>query len=207
MFEENNNNQAGQAPPEAEQKPGPELTGHPIMDEPTALESGRLSQNDTPAPPPPPAAPASADVQGPVLTPKKSHKKLWKIIGLLIVIALIVLGVWIYLLNRSEDGDFIDSDDQTSESSDQATTAQPVVAADTDKDGLDDSRERELGTSPTLADTDADGLTDNEEVTLWNTDPLDPDTDKDGFSDGDEIDNNYNPTGPGTLFDINDIDI
>ena len=207
MFEEHKN-AADASGQEASDKPAPELTGHPIMDQPTALESGRLSENNTPTPPPPPSPEQdTADVQGPVLTPKKSHKKLFKIIGVLVVAAVVVLAVWIYLLNRSEDVQPTDSDQQSSQETEEGSTAQPVVVVDTDKDGLDDTRERELGTSPTLVDTDSDGLTDNEEVTLWNTDPLDSDTDKDGFSDGDEIDNNYNPTGPGTLFDINDIDI
>lgn len=205
MFDEHKNSNP-EPPADQPQENKPDLTGHPIMDQPTALESGRLSENTTPKPPPE-ATVEPAAVEGPVLTPKKSHKKLWTIVGVLVVVGLIVLAVWVYLLNRPEAiGEDVDSD-SSSQQDDSAVQPAEVVAADTDKDGLDDAREREVGTSPTLADTDSDGLTDNEEVTLWNTDPLDPDTDKDGYSDGDEIDNNYNPTGPGTLFDINDIDI
>ena len=43
---------------------------------------------------------------------------------------------------------------------------------DTDGDGLSDSREAMLGTSPLMADTDGDGFDDNEEVTNGGTHPL-----------------------------------
>ncbi len=70
---------------------------------------------------------------------------------------------------------------------------------DTDKDGLDDVREKELGTDPGKADTDNDGLNDSDEVIIWKTDPLKADTDGDTFEDGHEIRNGYSPTGPGKL--------
>ncbi len=70
---------------------------------------------------------------------------------------------------------------------------------DTDKDGLDDVREQELGTDPNKADTDGDTLNDSDEVIIWKTDPLNPDTDGDTFQDGHEIRNGYSPTGPGKL--------
>lgn len=44
---------------------------------------------------------------------------------------------------------------------------------DTDKDGLPDASELQIGTSPYLADTDSDGVSDGEEVKN-NTDPLCP---------------------------------
>ena len=70
---------------------------------------------------------------------------------------------------------------------------------DTDKDGLDDVREKELGTDPNKADTDGDTLNDSDEVIIWKTDPLNSDTDGDTFQDGHEIRNGYSPTGPGKL--------
>ena len=70
---------------------------------------------------------------------------------------------------------------------------------DSDKDGLDDVREKELGTDPSKADTDGDSLNDSDEVIIWKTDPLNPDTDGDTFQDGHEIRNGYSPTGPGKL--------
>lgn len=72
---------------------------------------------------------------------------------------------------------------------------------DSDKDGLDDVRERELGTDPFNPDTDGDGLIDGDEVIIWKTDPLNPDTDGDGYSDGVEVKSGYNPLGPGKLFE------
>ncbi len=73
---------------------------------------------------------------------------------------------------------------------------------DTDHDGIDDQREKELGTDPRQADTDGDGLSDGEEVIVWKTDPLNPDTDGDGYPDAQEVHNHYNPLGPGKLTQI-----
>lgn len=72
---------------------------------------------------------------------------------------------------------------------------------DSDKDNLDDKRERELGTDATKHDSDNDDLNDGDEVLIWRTDPLKPDTDDDGYKDGDEIKNGYNPIGPGRLLE------
>ncbi len=58
---------------------------------------------------------------------------------------------------------------------------------DTDGDGLDDNRERDIGTDPNNWDTDGDGLSDGDEVIIWKTDPLNPDTDGDGYLDGEEV--------------------
>jgi hypothetical protein len=87
-----------------------------------------------------------------------------------------------------------------------ATTTEdmPVTNLDTDQDGLTDSEEAALGTSPTNVDTDADGLSDRQEVQVYKTNPLNPDTDGDGFNDGDEVSKGYDPNGPGKLYDIND---
>ncbi len=70
---------------------------------------------------------------------------------------------------------------------------------DTDKDGIDDQREKEVGTDVAVPDTDTDGLTDGQEVLMYKTDPLNTDTDGDGYPDGQEVRNNYNPRGPGKL--------
>ncbi len=59
------------------------------------------------------------------------------------------------------------------EDSDSATDTTGSSLTDTDGDGLDDARERELGTDPTDADTDGDGVSDGDEVTAG-TDPLEP---------------------------------
>lgn len=68
---------------------------------------------------------------------------------------------------------------------------------DTDRDGLDDTKETEVGTSISNPDTDGDGLSDGDEVLIWRTNPLNPDTDGDTFPDGTEVRNGYNPLGPG----------
>ncbi len=73
---------------------------------------------------------------------------------------------------------------------------------DTDKDGLLDAREAELGTDISKSDTDGDTLFDREEVDVYKTNPLSPDTDGDGYLDGAEVKGGYNPNGPGKLLEL-----
>ena len=73
---------------------------------------------------------------------------------------------------------------------------------DSDKDGLSDLMEKQLGTNSNNTDSDRDGLIDGDEVMVWKTDPLNADTDGDGFNDGVEIKNGYNPNGPGRLASV-----
>jgi len=75
-------------------------------------------------------------------------------------------------------------------------------AVDTDKDGLDDVREQEIGTDRLNSDTDQDGLSDGDEVIIWKTNPLNPDSDSDSYPDGTEVKNGYNPMGAGKLFNL-----
>jgi hypothetical protein len=63
-----------------------------------------------------------------------------------------------------------------------------LAAADTDKDGLTNAQEVNLGTDPNNPDTDADGLTDGREVNETGTDPKNKDTDGDTLLDGAEVD-------------------
>jgi len=196
----------------------PVITGHSVMDKPTAVESGRLQASEaSPSPPPeaPQVSPAAveqlpAEVAGPVLQPKKPHRLRWIILIIVIAALFGTVGVWVYILNRplpagvDEFPSIIDREESETE----LTAPTPIPApVDIDRDGLEDAEEARLGTDPNNPDSDSDGLTDNEEVNLWNTDPLKADTDGDGFNDGDEIDNGYDPAGPGRLFDINDIDL
>lgn len=76
----------------------------------------------------------------------------------------------------------------------------PEQEIDTDKDGLSDAEEQQLGTNINNTDTDGDGLFDREEAKVYKTNPLNPDTDNDGMGDGDEVKVNRNPGGEGTLF-------
>lgn len=80
---------------------------------------------------------------------------------------------------------------------------EPVAdITDTDQDGLTDAEETRLGMNINSVDTDDDGLFDRQEVETYKTDPLNADTDGDGYSDGEEVKNNYNPNGPGKLYEI-----
>ena len=73
-------------------------------------------------------------------------------------------------------------------------SAPVVVLADSDRDGLSDQREAELGTDPLDVDSDDDGVPDAEEP-AFDQDidgdgligALDPDSDNDGLSDGTEL--------------------
>jgi outer membrane protein OmpA-like peptidoglycan-associated protein len=67
------------------------------------------------------------------------------------------------------------------------------VDSDSDKDGLSDAYEKELGTDPNKVDTDGDGLYDGTEVKRFKTDPLQVDTDGDGLNDADEVRYKANP--------------
>ncbi len=67
---------------------------------------------------------------------------------------------------------------------------------DADGDALNDRREAELGTDPSLADTDEDGLSDGAEVRENSTNPLAADSDTDGVLDGDEVTLGTDPNDP-----------
>ncbi|MBT4120596.1 MAG: hypothetical protein HOA57_02670 [Candidatus Magasanikbacteria bacterium] len=75
----------------------------------------------------------------------------------------------------------------------------PKDENDLDMDGIDDEKEKELGTSNSAVDTDGDGLSDKIEIEKLGTDPTKGDTDGDGFSDASELRNGYDPLGPGKL--------
>jgi hypothetical protein len=77
---------------------------------------------------------------------------------------------------------------------------QPEV--DTDKDGLSDLQEAQLGTSSKSSDTDGDFLFDLEELEVYGTNPLNSDSDGDGFLDGNEVKAGYDPNGTGKLLEV-----
>lgn len=68
-----------------------------------------------------------------------------------------------------------------------------LAAKDTDKDGLSDGREKELGTKAGDPDSDGDGLADGDEADVYGSDPLLPDTDGDKFDDGQEVAGSFSP--------------
>ncbi|KKQ27633.1 MAG: hypothetical protein US42_C0007G0024 [Candidatus Magasanikbacteria bacterium GW2011_GWC2_37_14] len=82
---------------------------------------------------------------------------------------------------------------------DQVLFGEPI---DKDGDGLDDTREVEIGTDPNNWDTDKDELSDGDEVIIWKTNPLNPDSDGDNYLDGAEVKNGYSPTGLGKIFEL-----
>lgn len=67
---------------------------------------------------------------------------------------------------------------------------------DTDKDGLSNGKEYELGTIPYIFDTDYDDLSDGEEINMHKTNPNLADTDGDGAADSWEVENGFDPTVP-----------
>ena len=66
---------------------------------------------------------------------------------------------------------------------------------DTDKDGISDAQELNLGTNPNNPDTDHDGLTDSSELRM-DLNPLNRDSDGDGSADADD----FMPTLNNTTF-------
>jgi len=97
----------------------------------------------------------------------------------------------------SEEVENFNSDATVDMQIDEVLFGEPI---DSDKDGLDDVREKELGTNPKVSDTDKDSLIDGDEVIIWKTNPLNPDTDGDSYLDGEEINNGYSPLGSGKIF-------
>jgi len=75
-----------------------------------------------------------------------------------------------------------------------ALAAAPVLALDSDLDGITDEDETYVwGTDPFLADTDSDGLSDWDEIFAWHSNPLLPDTNNDGTSDGAAVAMGWDP--------------
>lgn len=134
------------------------------------------------------------------------------ILAILVIVVVAFLISWRILTSRApvvpKDGEVLKQEvlPEPVEGSVEAVEEKEVKEAkeeiDTDKDGLTDSQEAQLGTSAKSADTDGDLLFDREEIEVYGTDPLNADTDKDGYSDGDEVKAGYNPNGPGKLLEV-----
>lgn len=146
---------------------------------------------------------------------KISGKIIFIVVAVIIVVAL-AAGAYYYFQMRSDRVDEVMPEQEIDQTEQQAEEEpaelpdstiiepeQPTAAElDSDKDGLTDQEENELGTNPFLKDTDNDNLFDFEEVETYNTDPLNPDSDNDTYLDGEEVTNGFNPLGPGKLFDL-----
>lgn len=137
--------------------------------------------------------------------------KKFLIITIVGIIAVVLLGVGWYFLQRGKDtgadvgNTKIEQPAETVKKDPEPVTDPAMVellkkfADDQDYDGIKDEKEKELGTSITEFDSDFDGLSDKLEIEKWKTDPLKKDTDGDGFGDGKEVLKGYNPAGAGKL--------
>ncbi|MFA6131809.1 MAG: hypothetical protein WC702_01920 [Patescibacteria group bacterium] len=168
----------------------------------------------TPSVPPLVSAPTPMPPQtAPVINHSSGWKPIIIIMGAVIVIA---VGAWLSTMILGSREPVTESltniannaaVEQTTNVEEEETLVEEVVPetvveVDTDKDGLTDAREAELGTSAQKTDTDDDGLFDREEVDVYKTDPLNPDTDGDSYLDGAEVKSGYNPNGAGKLFEL-----
>ncbi len=135
---------------------------------------------------------------------------------LFIVVVVLAGGITgaLYLLKKKNSSPTVNQ--TTNESSDLTSTQIPGVTIspvtsteqikkftdsqdDDDRDGIVDTKEKELGLSDSQFDTDRDGLSDYNEVEVYHTDPKKKDTDGDSYADGYEVLNGFDPNGPGKL--------
>lgn len=145
------------------------------------------------------------------------------IIGVVVLALALVVGYFVYSKFYSQEKDIVSPESEKVETQveengqtnkikpveetsiitpEQIQTETVITPKDSDKDGLSDEKEEELGTNINSIDTDNDGLYDREEVEVYETNPVNPDTDGDGFTDGDEVSQGYDPNGPGKLYTI-----
>ena len=166
--------------------------------------------------------PAIASVPSPntVTPPTRSVKRKGNKVMILMIIAIVVIVIFAasYIALRlikpaTDEGSNVVLDENTVVEEvipENEVISEPVIeeviiedeVLDTDKDGLTDERERELGLDYESADTDNDGLSDKDEVDLYLSDPFNPDSDGDTFLDGSEVRRGYDPNGTGRLNDI-----
>lgn len=168
-----------------------------------------------PIAPPPSALPPAAAVAIPA-----RHSR-GGLIAILLLVAILIGGAGAFALYRfSQSVSPVPSDDavapvgfdaeseeegkgNVSEDTDTGSILDTATQfLDSDGDGLENSRELELGTLVGKPDSDSDGLGDKEEVEVYKTNPLLADTDVDGFADGVEVRNGYNPAGDGKLYNV-----
>lgn len=197
-----------------------------VFNAPSALETGKIKPVAVPTPREDFSedgeenAPAHEDADFEIKEPILSKGK----IAIIIALAIIVLagGLFVFFSrygnnkedNKKEKPPIEERKDEVQEVQEEEVSAKapddifpppaqvlPAGPLDSDSDGLSDEEEAKLGTNINSADTDSDGLTDKEEVLLWRTDPLNKDTDGDSYLDGEEVSHNYNPLGPGRLFE------
>lgn len=126
--------------------------------------------------------------------PVPSHKKLLIIVGVGVCIAIVAIVV-IYFVVKKQGTSPKEETPIESIAPPAENLQQTRFLHDQDRDGIEDTKEKELGTSDRNFDSDGDTLTDTAEVEVYQTDPNNPDTDGDGFWDGLEIIKGFNPRG------------
>lgn len=130
--------------------------------------------------------------------PRPSHKKLFMIVGAGVCIAIVAIVV-IYFVVKKQGTSPKEETPTESVAPPTENLQQTRFLHDQDRDGIPDTKEKELGTSDRNFDSDGDTLTDTVEIEVYQTDPNNPDTDDDGFWDGLEIIKGFNPKGEGKL--------
>ena len=205
MFEEPTQPTASPTP--ERRQPAPPLAPASI---PQAEPADIFEKTEGPAPHPPvlKAVPSDASarkiekIEDEIFASPKSSILKWVIIGVVIVV-LAGLGYWAYskyglsFLKKSATTPVQENQEVTPVVNEQQTPPPPQpVDLDTDKDGLTDQEEQQLGTDINSPDTDQDGLSDAAEARVYKTNPLVADTDGDGYSDGQEIVAGYDPNNP-----------
>ena len=251
MFDEENQNSTvpknlptlptGQAGEPDDMFAGVENTGGQSSEQiPDALSNGLLKRKERVITPP--NLPATEEGIS-ITNYKMSSPILGRVILAILIVALLGglgYGGWWFFYGRTNKQTQVQQTGQNQQTSSSNQTNSPSTSlpnqinndqilfgqgVDLDKDGLDDVREKEIGTNPQSVDTDNDGLTDSDEVIIyksnpltadsdndglsdgdetliWKTDLLNPDSDRDTYPDGVEVKNGYSPLGPGKLFNL-----
>lgn len=126
---------------------------------------------------------------------KEKSNKLWIYLTMGVIVILIL--VFIVLKNPSNTGFSINNEKKVCNqqccldgkfqeklcSQDYECVQNQCIAVDSDKDGLSDIEERNIGTNPQLFDTDGDTLSDYKEIKELATNPLNTNTDNDRYND------------------------
>lgn len=128
-----------------------------------------------------------------------SKKKVFFLIGGGVFLLLALGIVFFFVLKKDSTSQNTDPESNTPEVTQVTQPVEDPFPLDKDRDGLEDSKEKELGLSNLNFDTDGDGLSDVDEIEVWKTDPKKFDSDSDSFGDGYEVINGYNPAGSGNL--------
>lgn len=120
--------------------------------------------------------------------------------AIIFAVVLLLIGGFFQVSRKTADQIAIPIRGGDADAPETAKISLPIVDKfpdDTDRDGILNEKEKELGLDAGEFDTDGDGLSDQSELSVWKTDPKKADTDVDGFLDGAEVVDGYNPNGPG----------